>query len=203
MNKTLITWIRRPAVLLLSAVLLASSGCSSKPDYTMEFSVNDDGEYHGFDTLVEHLDDYSVRDALRGGCYVCKDEKLSGGRQSYDAFINSARERANSSCRFLHFYEDQPTQLMDVYFHRMNYYVFLYDAEHTPTKGHCFSNYQVITGTLPGEDFIRTYCVVTNLETLTFEDILPTLLEQQDTADSSSPDFCILLQDDMWLGLLG
>lgn len=184
---------------LMLTVFVLLTGCShsESADLTMQFDK--EGNYTGFSNISD-LSKYKSVTALRDGCYVCKDNSYSGGRQSWTALLDNTALEQSGACRFIQFYEDDTLpSLIDIYYQNGEYHVFFSDRSNPAGTGYVYTDRKVLSGIPSGLSSAVTCDVLTTNPDLTFEDLAP-VLNGEDLSEETSASFCIVLIDDMMFG---
>jgi len=150
------------------------TSCGENYDETIEFTFDDSGNYTGFSNLPM---EYTVEDA-KEEYYVKQDSKDIANRKLWDNFINDASDGKNISIRIVNFYtqteDDVTVYFNDLFFNDNNYYLF--DSSSENQEKQPYKYLLILEGKFGNPIRDSGVVVLTNDNTLTFNDVMKSLL---------------------------
>ena len=144
--------------------IMLTSGCGHIPANLM-FSFDTNGNYAGFKTLPEN---YTPEQAIKDGCYVTKNLEEIGGGNAWEEFFENSVNGKDSCIRIMSIY-DSVTYYEDVFYVEENYRIF--DSASEDMTDHKYKYILDLRGRTPNAVKDSRYVVLTDDETLTFEDV--------------------------------
>lgn len=156
----------------------------------LEFSVDNDGKYTGFETLSEN---YTPEQAIEDGCYVRnRISEEFGGVNAWENFIKNSKNGQASSIRIMSIY-DAGVYYQDLFYAEGYYRIF--DSSSEDLKDYKYKYILDLNGRMRNAVKDSRFVVLTDDETLTFEDVTLSMISSSTAViDSISPYKIVLME---------
>lgn len=156
----------------------------------LEFNFDNNGSYTGFETLSEN---YTPEQAIEDGCYVRnRITEEFGGVNVWENFIKNSINGQASGIRIMSIY-DAGVYYQDLFYAEGYYRIF--DSSSKDLTDHKYKYILDLNGRMRNAVKDSRYVVLTDDETLTFEDITLSMISSSTAViDSISPYKIILME---------
>lgn len=174
------------ALVCLAGILTGCSADDEAQPKALSMSLNQQGEYTGFDRLPEGL---TMEKAGMDGYVVLHNAKVAAGQEVWDQFAESAASGRNAGIRMAHYYDDEAQSpfYSDLLYQEGQYYLFDNTAETQEPEP--FSYLLTLAGKtgIPLRD--SGVVVLTNDSTLSFDKITAALLSSSTEVINSVSEY--------------
>lgn len=169
------------------------TSCGKNHDETIEFSFDDNGNYTGFSNLPMN---YTVEDAKEDEYYVKQDSKDIANRELWDNFIKDALKGKNTSIRIVNFYTETEDDITVYYFSDLFFndsYYYLFDSSSENQEKQSYKYLLMLEGKFGNPLRDSWVVVLTNDNTLTFNDVMKSLVSSNMEYIKSVPTYRLVM----------
>lgn len=176
-------------VICFFVFIILTSSCGTTVE-NLQFHFDTNGNYIGFETLPEN---YTPEQAIENGCYVRNwKSKEFFGENAWENFIRNSKNEKNSSIRIMSIY-DEGVYYQDLYYVEGYYRIF--DSSSEDLTDHKYKYILDLNGRMPNAVKGSRFVVLTDDETLTFENVsLSMYSSSMEVINSISPYKFIFLE---------
>lgn len=171
--------------LILLVVILSLGGCT-EPDQGLALTFDNSGNYTGFAGLPSG---YTAEQAEKDGCYVQVKFETVAGEEKWRNFTKQSAKGRDASIRIVSFYQDGRC-FYDLFYTDGYYRVF--KSESPGLQDQKFLYLRKLEGRLPNAACDGSATILTDDESLTYEDVMWTFLSSDSHYKETISPFALI-----------